>query len=112
VLIDAHGSCKAEDWARYPAEPPKQKNPTNVTIHMGASEFMSAIDGLSRDDLNFIQSRYQSYDTSMGDPWRNDFSDDSQSDDDHRREWMINDIMDHLPQLSYNDVENLLDRYS
>ncbi len=41
----------------------------------------------------------------MDDPWRNDFSDDGEKDDEDRRLRMIDSIREEFPNLSTDDID-------
>jgi hypothetical protein len=48
----------------------------------------------------------------MSDPWRNDFSEDGQADDDWRRENMFENIREQMPQVPDEMIEDEIDRLS
>lgn len=59
-----------------------------------------------------IYQEYRNYDCSMSDPWRNDFSDDGQADDEWRRENMLNNIREQMPEIPEQMIEDEIDRIS
>ena len=58
--------------------------------------------------MNFedeVMDSARSHDVNMSDPWRNDFSEDGQSDDDFRYENRINDLEEMFPDRTREEIE-------
>jgi hypothetical protein len=64
---------------------------------------------LNDKQKTIIYQEYRSYDCTMSDPWRNDFSDDGQADDEWRRENMLNNIMERMPNIPLELIEKEID---
>jgi len=60
---------------------------------------------LTDEQKTIIYQEYRWYNCTMSDPWRNDFSDDGQADDDWRRENMLNNIMERMPDVPLEVIE-------
>lgn len=61
-------------------------------------------------NYDVARSRITSYEITMGDGWRNDFSNDPQGDDDFRQEQLIEDLMDIL-DISEETAEAFFDKH-
>lgn len=57
-----------------------------------------------------IREAWLSYDCAMSDGWRNDFQEDGQAADEWRRENMLNDIREQMPDVPEDEIENEIDR--
>jgi hypothetical protein len=67
---------------------------------------------LTEQQKHIIYQEYRSYDCAMSDPWRNDFSDDGQADDEWRRENMLENIREQMPEIPLEMIEDEIDRIS
>lgn len=67
---------------------------------------------LTSEQKKTIRHRYLSFETNMSDPWRNDFSEDGQSADEHRRECMEEDLKHELYDVPWIMIETFLEEIS
>lgn len=64
---------------------------------------------LTDEQKTIIYQEYRRYECNMSDPWRNDFSDDGQADDEWRREKMLNNIRWEMPDIPLELIEKEID---
>lgn len=65
---------------------------------------------LTPEERAYIVDRWQAYDLAMGDPWRNDFEDDSEAADALRYEhYVIDGVKNKFPHISVEQIEEVTD---
>ena len=68
---------------------------------------------MTDEERKYIVECWRSYDTAMGDPWRNDFEDDPLTADLWRYQfYIIDEVKSKFPHISDEQIEEVIDTLS